>query len=182
MGGRPCERALKKLYDTLRPKVIHYVKQNNGSIPEAKDVLQDAIVAVYSSIINKKFRSESALSTYTFAVVKNQWLNRLKRKRVEIKYIETQDDSIFESDMLPAYLDAERKNIIEQIFMKMGEGCKEILVKIYYLNYSMKEIVTESNYENEQVARNKKYKCMKRLKKVIQGNESVCRWLRDQAI
>jgi hypothetical protein len=37
----------------------------------------------------------------------------------------------------------------------------------------MKEILEATDYENEQVVRNKKYKCLKQLEQMISGNPTL---------
>ena len=45
---------------------------------------------------------------------------------------------------------------------------------VYYENLSMSEIVDQMpGYQNEQVLRNKKYKCMKQLEQMMQDNETL---------
>ena len=178
-GGKRCEIALKALYDGLRPRVIKHIKQNQGSSTEAQDVLQDAIVCVYTSIIENKFRGESSVKTFTFAIVKNQWLNRLKRKQIELKYINQNAGMEQVDNLLPTYYHQEKRVAIERLFSSLGSACEDILIKIYYMNYSMKDIVSGSNFENEQVARNKKYKCMKRLKNLVKENTHFMKLLRQ---
>jgi hypothetical protein len=43
----------------------------------------------------------------------------------------------------------------------------------YYENLSMKEIVDYLPYENEQVVRNKKYKCLQQLTGLIKNNPLI---------
>jgi len=50
---------------------------------------------------------------------------------------------------------------------QLGDTCKKILLAFYYENLSMREILDLLDYENEQVVRNKKYKCLKQLEKMI---------------
>ena len=63
---------------------------------------------------------------------------------------------------------------IQQLFEKLGEKCKQLLMLVYYEGLSMNEIVDQMpDYQNEQVLRNKKYKCMKQLEQMMQENESL---------
>ena len=39
---------INELYKDLSPKVIRWVLNNNGSISDAKDIFQDAIIAVHN--------------------------------------------------------------------------------------------------------------------------------------
>jgi DNA-directed RNA polymerase specialized sigma subunit len=66
-------------------------------------------------------------------------------------------------------------NIVDEL----GEMCKKILLMFYYENLSMKEILTNLEYENEQVVRNKKYKCLKQLEQMIEINPSLKKTLKN---
>ena len=55
----------------------------------------------------------------------------------------------------------------------LGENCKKILLLFYYENRSMKEILAELPYENEQVVRNKKSKCLKKLETLVKSNRTL---------
>ena len=60
-----------------------------------------------------------------------------------------------------------------EVLAVLGESCKNILVLYYYENRSMKEILASSGYENEQVVRNKKYKCLKKLEELIKSDTNL---------
>ena len=47
------------------------------------------------------------------------------------------------------------------------KNCKKILLLFYYENLSISEILDTLDYQNEQVVRNKKYKCLKELEQMI---------------
>ena len=66
-----------------------------------------------------------------------------------------------------------------KVMDELGETCKKILLLYYYENQSMKEILTSLNYENEQVVRNKKYKCLKRLEELLASNKSLYHQLKN---
>jgi DNA-directed RNA polymerase specialized sigma subunit len=61
----------------------------------------------------------------------------------------------------------EMRHQLMQLVGDLGDTCKKILVAFYYENLSMKEILQQSEYENEQVVRNKKYKCLKQLEQML---------------
>ena len=56
---------------------------------------------------------------------------------------------------------------------------KKILLLYYYENRSMKEILSELDYENEQIVRNKKYKCMKKLEQMIEEDGTLFQHLKN---
>jgi DNA-directed RNA polymerase specialized sigma subunit len=71
-----------------------------------------------------------------------------------------------------------RKQIME-IVERLGETCKEILLAVYYENLSMKDILSRLDFENEQVVRNKKYKCLKQLERMLIENPSIASTLKS---
>ncbi|MGZ5247996.1 MAG: hypothetical protein ACXWCR_12885, partial [Flavitalea sp.] len=65
--------------------------------------------------------------------------------------------------------------VLEQI----GDQCKKILTGFYYEEKSMKELLVEFSYENEQVLRNRKSRCMKKLKNLIVANANLLNMLKS---
>lgn len=63
--------------------------------------------------------------------------------------------------------DREGKSEVLRVVGELGETCRKILLLFYYENMSMKEILDVTDYETEQVVRNKKYKCLKQLEQMI---------------
>ena len=51
----------------------------------------------------------------------------------------------------------------------LGEPCKTILVQYYYMKQTMQEIAAMFHYTNAENAKNQKYKCLQRLKKLVAG-------------
>ena len=49
----------------------------------------------------------------------------------------------------------------------------------YYENLSMKEIVDHLPYENEQVIRNKKYKCLQQLMGFVKENPELAKQINE---
>ena len=62
------------------------------------------------------------------------------------------------------------KKQLNLLLADLGDSCRKILELFYYENLSMKEIVSHLHYENEQVVRNKKYKCLQQLTDQIKQN------------
>lgn len=71
-------------------------------------------------------------------------------------------------------LEAREMNMdILNLMNKLGDTCKKILTAFYYDNKSMKEILEILHYENEQVVRNKKSKCLKALEQLLAENPQL---------
>jgi RNA polymerase sigma factor (sigma-70 family) len=169
------DEAIRYLYRTQYQLTEAYIKQNSGTAEDAEDIFQE-VVLIFIEIVKKdKFRGESSVSTFLYALTRNTWLNELKRRgksklRDEIfekgKDKETMDVSHFIANR-------ETKLQLMQLVEKLGENCKKILLAFYFENLAIKEILQKLDYENEQVVRNKKYKCLKQLEQMITGEPGL---------
>lgn len=171
---------MKTIYNDNKDTIYSYVISNKGSKVEAKDIYQETVIAFYENVRDGKFDGErSTISTYVYAIAKFKWLNQLKRKGVMNEFhqkIELPND--FVESPLSELIHKEQKDLVLNLLAQLGATCKSLLVDSIYHNKTMKEIVAETSFSNEQIARNKKYKCMKQLKKLIAENPHLIKILK----
>jgi len=162
-----AEAAIYRLYDQMRTMIFDFVHKNMGTKTEGQDVLQEAIVIVYEQIRNGKYVHTGKLSTYVYSVARYIWLNKLKRKKTEARIMDSQPFIDVQESPLTQILDNEQAHQIKAVFELMGLACRQLLTYIIYDDMSMKDVSERMHYENEQVVRNKKYKCIKQLKEIL---------------
>ena len=162
------EVALKELYKTYYPMVVHLICSNNGTEQEAKDVYQDAMIAFYERVQQPDFVLTCKIKTYVYAVCRRLWLKRLTQKK---RYHGNIDEA--ESFL---QIEEEIKSIdeLESDYLKMntamaglGEPCVSIIRDFYVNGRSMEDISAKYGYTNADNAKNQKYKCLQRLKKLF---------------
>ena len=128
-----------------------------------------------------KFRGESSIKTFLFSLNRFTWLNELKRRGRatvrELNYEYTKDKA--EADVSHFIMEKESSAQIFSLLDKLGETCKKILLLFYYENLSIKDILEQLDYENEQVVRNKKYKCLKGLETMITEQPALKQTLKN---
>jgi RNA polymerase sigma factor (sigma-70 family) len=180
-SGTSTDDAIRHLYRTQYRMVSAYVRQNNGTDQDAEDVFQEVILVFIDVLKKEKFRGESSVSTFLYAITRNIWLNELK-KRGRSK----QRDEVFEkgkdkTDMDVSHLIANReiKTQLMQLVESLGETCQKILLAFYFENLAMRDILKTLNYENEQVVRNKKYKCLKQLEQMLTVQPALAKSLKS---
>ena len=170
-GTKEEDPCLKQLYKDSYKSILSFVLKNNGKEEDGKEVLQNAIIVLYEKIKKGNFTLTAKLSTYLFSVAKNQWYGQLKKQnkfmaieedKVEIAYGTTyQEETGFVEE------NANKKALVISIMNQLKNDCKEILIYSVYQNYSMKEIAEMMDFKNEQIARNKKSKCLGYFKGLI---------------
>lgn len=166
--------ALKKLYQQNYRKIEVFVLQNSGTIAQAKDVYQEAFLAMYQNVKAEKFtpENETALQGYLYQIAKNKWRDVLrssafkKTRSLEQSFYETEDNSSLEIEEIELEQQQQLK-ITMDAFSKLGVECKKLLTAFYFQKKSLREISETANYA-EASARNKKYRCIQKLKELAQ--------------
>ncbi|HEY8388120.1 MAG TPA: sigma-70 family RNA polymerase sigma factor [Parasegetibacter sp.] len=163
------EKTLRVLYLENFPKTEKYVLENNGSSEEARDVFQEAFIAVWRNIQANKFRpeNETALSGYLYRIAKNKWLDYLRSGHYKRTTSMTETPDVYESQEDCLSEDQEKYiTKVKEQFRLLGDNCKELLTRFYYKQESLKKIADGFGW-TEATARNNKYRCIQRLRAMM---------------
>lgn len=168
--------AIRFLYKEYYSLLENYVVNNNGNKDDAADIIQETIIAFIEVVEANKFRGESSIKSFLFSVTRNLWLTELRKRSSadnRNKVFERSKDTI-EQETVKHLIRREHFSTIRQLFERLGDKCRQLLMLVYYEDMSMNDIVkVMPDYQNEQVLRNKKYKCMKQLEQMIGENETI---------
>jgi RNA polymerase sigma factor (sigma-70 family) len=174
-SDRNLEPTVHTLYNHYFDGLAAYIRSNQGNDQDAEDFFQESIIVFIDAVKQHKFRGDSKIKTFLHAVMRNLWLNELKRRKRalhrETRYYE--ENPQVEDSVHQQVKENEAKLEVASLLEKLGENCQKILHLFYYLDKPMKEIYLEMGYENEQIARNMKYKCMKKMHKLLDANEDI---------
>jgi DNA-directed RNA polymerase specialized sigma24 family protein len=102
-----------------------------------------------------------------YSVSRRLWLKRLMlQNRFQVS--DTQDDVVAVDEPVE---DHEKRNLefsmMEKAMSGLGEPCKSLLEAFYLKKKSMQDIAASFGYTNSENAKNQKYKCLMRLKKLF---------------
>ena len=172
LTGKGISESIRTLYKDYFDQLSWFVINNSGNRQDAEDIFQEVVVDFIEAVQKNKFRGEASVKTFLYSLNKFAWLNELKRRgramQREIKYEKLQEQQ--EIDVSHFISGREARAQVMKIVEELGDACKKILVMFYYENLSMKEILEKTEYETEQVVRNKKYKCLKQLEVMLNEN------------
>ncbi|CAN5811660.1 hypothetical protein BH24BAC1_BH24BAC1_19780 [soil metagenome] len=164
---RNDEAALSYLYTLHFPMILHFMLNNSGTEEEAKDIYQEAVIIFYEKIKAGSMVLNCQIKTYLYSVCRRLWLKKLTEKSrvgkprdeeffVELAAEEAEDD---EKEM--------RFGIMGESLALLGEPCRSLLEDFYLHERSMQQISERFGYTNPDNAKNQKYKCLMRLKKLF---------------
>jgi RNA polymerase sigma factor (sigma-70 family) len=164
--ARNDKRAIETIYKDNFNMIQALVINNNGSTDDAKDVFQEAIIVLYEKVQTGSFELNCQIKTFVYSVSRRIWLKRLM---LQNRFTITDghetiavDDEVEDHEKRNAEF-----NMMEKALNGLGEPCKSLLEAFYIDKKSMQEIATGFGYTNAENAKNQKYKCLMRLKKLF---------------
>ena len=160
------QKALKLVYRQHYQTIMNLVLNNGGSLQEAKDVYQEALIVFYEKLQEDDFELNCSIKTFIYSVSRRLWLKQLQRKSRFTDDLSDTDEFIqVESEDMEQKED--QYHAMQVALEGLGEPCRSILKDFYINNQSMDEITEKFGYTNADNAKNQKYKCLKRLKKTF---------------
>ena len=158
---------LKELYKVNFSKVKRFVLRNSGSEQQAKDVYQEAFLAMWRNVKNDKFsaESETAINGYIFQIAKNKWLDHLRSLRYKNTTFINREIEFDESEIEENELQTKKIKLIMEAVGQLGERC-QLLLKLFYFQRKPFREIAQIMAMDEASARNAKYRCQEQLKKM----------------
>ncbi len=144
------------------------IVNNNGTADDARDIFQEAMVVLYEKVRTGSFELNCQLKTYLYSVSKRLWLkrlhqnNRLFTQEVDLETTVPVDEEIGQHEKRDAEFE-----LMSQAIQRLGEPCKSLLEAYYLRKMKMQDIALQFGYTNSDNAKNQKYKCLMRLKKLF---------------
>lgn len=140
---------------------------NNGSSDDAKDVFQEAMIVLYQKAKTAEFELNCQIKTFVYSVSRRLWLKKLAQQN-RFTISDSQDETISVEEDIEEH---ERRDVefhmMDRAMSGLGEPCKSLLEAFYLQKRNMQEIAASFGYTNADNAKNQKYKCLMRLKKLF---------------
>lgn len=184
------ERGLHKLCRDYYDKNFHKPKVDEEG---RKDIFQSSLLALWDNIRNRRLFVKdgelkgkdgepftSTLTTYFMAIVKNKYLEWLRKNPI-VPPIASKGDKVTEvynyDDVLDGFDDDDetvrRKRIVSHRVSHMAKQCNKILTLFYYEEKDYDEImVLMPTFLSKDALKTAKYKCLKRLRESVTGTYS----------
>lgn len=120
--------ALNALYRHF-PSIRKMVLANGGSVNDAEDVFQEALIILIRKVRTTDFKLTAQLSTYLFSVCRYVWKDELKRQnRLIVDDLTLDMSDIEQQEMTEAIVHENKAKLAEQVLGELKERCRELLL------------------------------------------------------
>lgn len=161
-------QAVETIYAQHFNMVQSMIINNNGSADDARDIFQEAMIVLYEKSRSGSFELNCLLKTYVYSVCRRLWLKRLHQLQKFIPEVNGLEETVPVEEEIENH---EQRNsefvMMEKALLSLGEPCKSLIEAFYLQKKNMSEIAGNFGYTNSDNAKNQKYKCLMRLKKLF---------------
>ena len=161
------KRAVETLYKENFNLIQALVINNNGTSEDAKDIFQEAMIVLYEKVQSGTFELNCQIRTFVYSVSRRLWLKRLMQQN-RLNVSENHEEVVSVDTEVEEH---EKRNtefiMMEKALSGLGEPCKSLLDAFYMQKKTMQDIAAGFGYTNAENAKNQKYKCLMRLKKLF---------------
>ena len=157
------EQLFTCLYKKAFPAVAKYVSNKGGSLDDAKDIFQDALVIYYEKQVNAPVQLQQNEQAYLIGVARHLWLAKF-REGVNLTPLDTNSgdhDLLADDELQPSQ--AKLMHYLETT----GSRCMEILRAFYYDKLAVDKIAGLFGYTSTRSATVQKYKCMEKVRETV---------------
>jgi RNA polymerase sigma factor (sigma-70 family) len=172
-------RVLNRLYETALPQITKFICANNGDIDEAKDIFQDAVVSLFTTVRLGRFEQGKDVNGFLYFVSRNLWINRIKKRNRQLDISKTQLPYIEDSPHA-VYITREKEEVIDRFLELVGSRCKQLLKYVIYDNLSMKEIAVLMDLAGETVAKSAHYRCKQKMMDLVDNDLTLTNFLNNE--
>jgi RNA polymerase sigma factor (sigma-70 family) len=161
-------QAIETIYKQHYNMVQSLIINNNGSVDDARDIFQEAMIVLYEKAKSGSFELNCLLKTYLYSVCRRLWLKKLQQQQKIVPDINGLEEMIpVEEEIDQHGQRSSAYQMMEKAMMNLGEPCRSLIDAFYLQKKSMTDIASFFGYTNADNAKNQKYKCLMRLKKLF---------------
>jgi RNA polymerase sigma factor (sigma-70 family) len=161
-------KSVETIYKLFYNMVQSLILNNNGSADDARDIFQETVIVLYEKAKSGSFELNCQLKTYVYSVSRRLWLKKLQQQQKFIPNMNGLDETVPVEEEVESHnqLNSEFQ-MMDKALLHLGEPCRSLIEAFYLQKKSMTDIAGHFGYTNADNAKNQKYKCLMRLRKLF---------------
>lgn len=121
-GGSACEAAFEYLISFNTHMAVQLITHNLGTVADAEDMLQNAIIVFYEHILDNLFEGRSSINSYIQSILRKMWLTELRRRGrwQQFETFQQEVDEDFPDTPEDLLLTDERAKLLDDLLSELG--------------------------------------------------------------
>jgi DNA-directed RNA polymerase specialized sigma24 family protein len=154
-----------EMYEEAFPNVARFVASHGGTVDDAKDIFQDALVIYYELSLENKLSVQISDRAYLNGIAKHVWIRKYKKDQVAVSL-----DGIESAIELPSdYFEPYDQNLLT-LLEQAGKRCLDLMRAFYYDRLSLNQISKSFGFSGVRSATVQKFKCIEKMRAIVKEN------------
>ncbi len=162
---------LRRLYLEYRSAFISFAQKFCSNANDIVDAYQDAIILLQEKALKGDLDDlRCTLKTYLFGIGKYILYDKMRKQKKIVSPMKLEQEAYDYNDIALDFLEDQPNELqqkLQRAFATLGKKCKEVLSLFYYRGYTIEEICDSLHYENKNVVKSQKSRCLKQLKEKV---------------
>lgn len=147
------------LYKKAFPAVARYIARRGGSLGEAQDIFQDALVIYYEKVVATPADNIVNEKAFLVGVSKRLWMQHYRltcnSEPIGNVEVEMENNEALSTHKVLSYLKT------------AGEKCLQLLKACYYDGLKADDVAAQFDYSSAHSATVAKYKCLEKVRETV---------------
>lgn len=158
----------RELYLGVFPSVANFIRKQNGSMDDAKDVFHDALIIFFEKKIESNLEIRISDEAYVYGIVKHLWIKKSKEYQ---RILLTEDESMI---TIPDDFEPEVNTATIISFLRAaGHRCMTLLQAFYYDKESLEKIKDTFGFSSVRSATVQKFKCLEKVRDLVKNKSKT---------
>ena len=156
------EKGIKLIYKDFLPRIESILGSMGASKDESWEIFQESLIVVLQKAQKPDFQRSSSFFTFLVSVCKFKWFNESKKKYKKNVTISDAMTLKSDDDIEESVQKMERFSFYQKKLKELDPLCQQ-LFQLFFQKVSLKEIAKTMGLRSENAAKQRKYKCQKKL-------------------
>ena len=162
---------IQAIYRNFHQSIVYFVENNSGNDEDGHDLFQEGLVVIFKKVQDPDFQLTSSFYTFFYAICRNLWYHKLRRKSIEGGTL-SPEMQLKDEDNSEALTTAnDQYYLYRKMFLQLGEDCQKLL-ELFLQKVSMSEIMDIMGFSSITYTKKRKFICKERLIKSVQDHPS----------
>ncbi len=174
LQGRDRE-VIKYLYKKTFPTVKKSLLRKKASREDIEDVFQEAVMGLYKMIMDHKIEPGLNICGLLYTISINKWYNLMRKnnRQVLVDFQEDESYHTLSEEIGDWFLAKSEKNLLNTLFVQIGQKCIEMLNFTIYQDLSMEDIRYRMGLKSEASTKMQMKRCREKLWEQIENNPEI---------